>query len=48
MFGCDLLYDETWARPRMYLYTDYGYTCGYRMSVEEVNDRYCEDIWPDY
>jgi len=43
MRSCDDLYELSW--PSGDAFEDYGYTCGYRLSYEEVADRYCTDIW---
>lgn len=51
MRACDDLYTVTAngeppsPTPDLQPYFDYGYTCGHRLSVEEVNGRLCVDIY---
>ena len=43
MRSCDDLYDWTWWSGDTF--EDYGYTCGYRLSYDAVDNRYCTAIW---
>ena len=51
MQACDDLYTATAngsppsPRPDLQAYFDYAYTCGDRLSVAEVNDRLCVNIY---
>jgi len=42
MRACDDLYLASFPGDA---FEYYGYTCGYRLSYDEVADRYCTDIW---
>lgn len=52
MQSCDDLYLATAngnppnPQQRMRRFFDYGYTCGDRLTEDEIAERYCTDIWP--
>jgi len=44
MAACDELFT---TNAEMQTFFDYGFTCGERLTEEEVAERFCVDIYPD-
>ncbi|MDQ3504681.1 MAG: hypothetical protein M3446_03135, partial [Actinomycetota bacterium] len=55
MVACDDLFEATAGpdveapdpEPELQPFFDYAFTCGDRMTEEEIAQRFCVDIWPD-